>query len=303
MYVPENRSYLCGSLYVILAALFWALSGSASKFLFNSGVSPFQLVQMRTTVAATTLALLLIHRPGLLNIARKDLPYFMLLGIILAAVQSTYLFAISKIHVAAAILLQYQAPILIAAYTVLFTRKRLTFWTMTAIAGSVSGCYLMVGAYNLDILSMSRVGILSGLLSAVAFAWYSVKSEYGMHSYSPWTVVCYALVFAALVWNILQPPLGAFIKPYSAAEWGLIIFIGFFGTVLPFAFYNEGIRRIRSTHASITATLEPVAAGIIAYVFLNEVMEPLQVMGAVVVIASIILLQVRHRPEAPLPDA
>ncbi|MEW6118332.1 MAG: DMT family transporter [Nitrospirota bacterium] len=296
----DNHSYLSGTLYVIAAALLWAASGSASKFLFNGGVSPFHLVQMRTTIAATALALLLAGRPGLLKVAWKDLPYFMLLGVILAAVQSSYLFAISKIHVAAAILLQYQAPIFIAAYAVLFARKRLTFWTVMAIAGSVSGCYLMVGAYSLDILSMSRIGILSGLFSAVAFAWYSVKSEYGMRTYSPWTVVCYALVVAAVVWNLLQPPLGAFAKPYSAVEWSFIVFIGFFGTVLPFAFYNEGIRRITSTHAGIIATLEPVAAGVIAYVSLGEVMELWQIIGAGVVIASIAALQVHHRPETPL---
>jgi drug/metabolite transporter (DMT)-like permease len=33
-----------GYLYVVLAALMWALSGSSAKFLFNSGITPFQLV-------------------------------------------------------------------------------------------------------------------------------------------------------------------------------------------------------------------------------------------------------------------
>ena len=41
-----------GYLYVVLAALMWGLSGSSAKFLFNSGITPFQLVQMRLTISA-----------------------------------------------------------------------------------------------------------------------------------------------------------------------------------------------------------------------------------------------------------
>ncbi|RPJ18332.1 MAG: EamA family transporter, partial [Desulfobacteraceae bacterium] len=101
-----------GYLYVIIAALFWAISGSSSKFLFNSGVTPFQLVQLRLTISAGLLFLvLLIRRRDLMRIKKGDFFYFVFFGaVIMAAVQFTYLFTISKINVAAAILLQYLAP-------------------------------------------------------------------------------------------------------------------------------------------------------------------------------------------------
>jgi len=41
-----------GYFYVILAALLWGVSGSSSKFLFNAGISPYQLVQLRISIAA-----------------------------------------------------------------------------------------------------------------------------------------------------------------------------------------------------------------------------------------------------------
>jgi drug/metabolite transporter (DMT)-like permease len=153
-----------------------------------------------------------------------------------------------------------------------------------------------VGAYDVDLLSIHRMGIIAGLASAMAFAWYSVQSEYGMDRYSPWTVLVYALLFAAPIWNILQPPLEAFTCPYSTAEWGWILFIAVFGTVFPFGFYNKGIRQIQSAHAGITATLKPIIAAVISYLFLNEVMEVYQFIGAVLVIASISLLQIRRLP-------
>jgi drug/metabolite transporter (DMT)-like permease len=82
----------------------------------------------------------------------------------------------------------------------------------------------------------------------------------------------------------------------------LIIYIGIFGTVVPFGFYFQGINIIRSTRASITGTLEPITASAISYFFLNEILEPLQIAGGIMVIASIILLQFKVESDDKRPD-
>lgn len=281
-----------GYIYVTLAAALWAVSGSAAKLVFHNGVSPQQLVQLRTTIAAVVLfASLLIFRPGLLAVRRADLAPLILLGIVLAAAQFTYLFAISRVHVAAAILLQYQAPVLITGYAFLFRRQRLSRMTWVALLAAVAGCYLMVGGYRMGLLSMNQAGIAAGLASAAAFALYTVRSETAMHGYAQWTILFYALLFAAVVWNILHPPLAAFKTVYPPPVWWAVAFIGTCGTLLPFAFYNMGISSIGPARASIAATLEPVIAGVVAFLFLGELMEPLQAAGGGMVITAIILLQ------------
>lgn len=113
-----------------------------------------------------------------------------------------------------------------------------------------------------------------------------------MRTYSAWTVLSYALLIAAIVWNIIIPPFSAFAANYHASAWGWIFYISLFGTVVPFGLYNEGVKRIRSTHASITATLEPVMAGMMAYLFLGEGMELPQLVGAATVIGAILLLPI-----------
>ena len=107
----------------------------------------------------------------------------------------------------------------------------------------------------------------------------------------PWTVVFYGLLFAAVTWNIFHAPLSAFLRPSGFAQWGWVLFIAFFGTVLAFICYTEGIKRIGATRASITATLEPITAGLIAWLLLGETMELWQIVGAALVIASVIGLQ------------
>lgn len=299
--VPKSPRW--GYCYVMVAALLWAVSGSSAKFLFHQGISPFQLVQLRITLAAVCLFIwLFLKNKSLLSISKDDLIYFLILGICgMAAVQFTYLFAISKIHVAAAILLQYMAPIFIALFSVIFVKEKLKRSTLAAIAIATTGCWLVVGAYNLNVLSMNILGIFSGIASAIAFAWYSVHGEYGMRKYNPWTVLFYAILFAALVWNVLHPPLEAFFHAHSLLEWWWIFYIAIFGTVLPFGLYLEGVNLIRATRASITGMLEPITAGVLSYIFLNEIMEPLQLAGGVLVIFAIILLQFRQEFDDKAP--
>jgi drug/metabolite transporter (DMT)-like permease len=293
--MSEIRSAWAGYGSVVLAAFLWAMSGNAAKVLFNHGLSPIQLVQLRTTIASVVLfAGLLIFRRQLLKIERRDIPYFIMMGVILAAVHFTYLYTISLIPVAVAILIQYQSPILIALHARIFRKKRLSRFAVFAIMGAIAGCYLMVGAYNLALFSLNKAGILAGLVSAVVFALYAVKSEDGMSTYPAWTILTYALLVAAVIWNVVQPPFGAFRGGYDALSWGLILYIAVFGTSLSFGLYSLGIRSIKATHASITATLEPVFAGIIAYALLGETLEPLQIAGGGLVIFSILLLQIRQ---------
>lgn len=286
--MPDKSGYL----FIITAALLWAISGTASKFIFSTGILPIELVQCRTAGSAIFLAFILgVKKPSLLMINLKKTGYFILLGALLAVTQYTYLFAISKTLVAVAILLQYQAPLVVALYMFFVLREKPSITTVIAIFCALLGCYLTVGAYNLNILLMSKTGIIAGLCSAVTFALYTITSEFGMRHYSPWTVLLYAFSVAAIILNIIYPPLHAFGRSHTFVTWWWIFFITLFGTILPFAFYNLGIQRIRPTHASITATLEPIAAAIISYAFLGEILEQWPIIGAILVITAIVILQ------------
>jgi drug/metabolite transporter (DMT)-like permease len=282
-----------GYFYIALSSLLFAISGTASKFLFNDGVTPYQLVQIRTVLAsAVLLAWLAFVNPAALRISVRSLPRFILLGFVLAATMFTYFYAISKIQVAAAILLQYQSPVLVAAYTLVFSRERHSTATLVAIVGSGLGCYLAVGAYTLDLLSLNKAGIIGGLSAAAFLACYTILSESALRSYKPWTVLFYASLFSAAACNILLPPFEGLTRSYNATQWFWILFISIAGTAVSLGLYNKGLRLIRSTHASVTATLQPISAAVIAFLFLGEIMMPWQLVGVGLVVASIIVLQI-----------
>ena len=167
---------------------------------------------------------------------------------------------------------------------------------------SFVGCYLVVGGYNLELLQLNRAGILWGLASAVCYATYALLGERAMHRYSPWTVLFYSLLFSAVPWYIFYPPFHYLVAGFTWSQWTGLLYIAFLGTAVPFGLYFMGINYIRSTRAAITATLEPISAGFIAYLFLGETLAPLQVLGGILVIAAIVVLQLRGEKDEMAPE-
>jgi drug/metabolite transporter (DMT)-like permease len=300
MEVNSRKGYAC----VIAAAVMWASSGTVGKALFAEGITPLDVVQVRATLGSLLLAAFFALRARhLFRIHRRDLGFFILLGgVVMALVQLTYFTAISKIQVAAAILLQYLAPIMIAVYSICFWRERLTVTKLISLILSIVGCYLVVGGYNLQLLNLNRIGILWGVASAVCYATYTLLGERSMQRYSPWTVLFYALFFSAISWHIFYPPFYYLTAGHSFSQWLGLTYIAVMGTAIPFGLYFVGINYVRSTRASITATLEPISAGFIAYLFLGETLEGLQVLGGALVIAAIILLQLQSEQDELTPE-
>jgi len=290
--VKDVRGYGC----VILAAALWASSGSFSKYLFTKGsISTFDLVQARITIASLFLFLIIFFTDkSKLRISTKSIGYFFWLGSVgMALVQFTYLYAISKINVASAILIQYLAPAFIAIYFLLTGRERISRITIAALFMSITGCFFVAAGKKLGLGDMNKAGVISALCSALTFAFYSVKGEEGMKKYDPSTVLLYALIFAAAAWNIFRFPFSFVSSDLDMLSVAAIIYIAVMGTIVPFLLYFWGIKMIRPTNACITATIEPIIAGIISWLLVGEKMDAVQISGGVLVICSVVLLQLK----------
>jgi len=300
MKASASKGYLC----VMGAALMWASCGTAGKALFQAGMTPFELVQIRVTFSTVLLAITFgLFGRLFFRIRLRDITYFILLGsVAMALVQLSYFLAISKIQVAAAILLEYLAPIIVAVYSMCFWNERVTTAKLFALFLAIAGCYLVAGGYDLELLHMNRLGILWGLLAAVSFASYTLLGERGMHRYRPWTVIFYAFLFASISLNIIHKPFNYLHVNYNAEQWWCLLYIVIIGTILPFGLYFIGVNHIRSTRTMITATLEPISAAFMAFFLLGEVLEPLQIAGGLSVVAAIALLQLQKEHDEMAPE-
>ena len=306
MLIPNKKgepSQIKPYLFIMCAAFLWASGGTASKYLFNTGMSPYILVQYRVSFSVLVIfGYLFFFERNSLRINRKDLWNLAILGAFgMGGVQVTYLFAISKIKVAMAILLQYLAPFFVAIYSCLFLKERMDRWKVLSLFLAFIGCFFVVEAYSVSFFSLDRQGLIAGLLSAGFFSFYSLLGERLMRKYNPWTVLLYAFVFATILFNSILPAKNLLLWKTEFRTFITVIYIISFGTAIPFGFYFIGIEHLRATRATIVATLEPISAGILSFIMLGEVLTPWQIFGGFLVIAAIIIIQSRREIDLEAP--
>ena len=70
---------------------------------------------------------------------------------------------------------------------------------------------------------------------------------------------------------------------YSPTDWAMIFYLGFFGTVLGFLWYYEGIQKIGPTRAGLFINFVPVSAILLAFIFLKEPLTMSLLIGTVMV--------------------
>ena len=76
---------------------------------------------------------------------------------------------------------------------------------------------------------------------------------------------------------------------YMASEWISIFYLGFFGTVLGFVWYYEGINKIGPTRASLFINFVPITAIMLAFLILKEPITLSLFIGALFVCSGVYL--------------
>jgi drug/metabolite transporter (DMT)-like permease len=240
---------------------------------------------------------MIARKRSALRIDRGDWGYFLVLGLFgVASVQATYYYSIAKLGVGLAILLQYLAPSLIVLAH-WFRGGRIGARTGIAVVAAVAGTALLVGGVSGAAQGASPLDWAIGFASALAFAFYVVYSKRGLARYPAETVLLYTFLLAALVWALVTPPWRIVAQGYPATLWVLFLVLGLASTLIPFALFYAGLRRLSPTEAGIMATLEPVVAMLAAALFLGESLRSLQWLGAALVLGASILAS-RQVPES-----
>lgn len=300
---PERRPAL-GYLMVMTAATLWAVNGAVSKVILSGGLSSLRLAEVRSTGAFVLLALVLAAvRPGSLRLHARELPFFVLFGACgLALVQLFYFLAIHRLAIGIALLIEYLAPVLVALYArfVLHREVRRRIWI--AIALAVIGLALVVEIWSG--LSLDAAGVAAALAGAATYALYLLLAEHGVGERDPVSLVCLGFLFASILWAIVQPwwsfpggvvgddvSLHGRLSSLHLPVWSLVAWMVVLGTIVPFGLLVGALRHVAATRVAIVAMLEPVVATVVAYAWLEESLSAVQLLGAVVVLAAILLAQ------------
>lgn len=301
---PRVRRPVLGYAMVLVATGMWGINGTVSKAILSSGLSSPRLTEVRSTGAAFVLgATLLATQPWRLRVRRDEILFLLAFGTFgLAAVQWLYFFAIHRLEIGIALLIQYLAPVLIALWARFVMKEPVRRRIWLALILALGGLSLVVDlwhGFSLDVL-----GAVASLGAAIAFAFYILLAERGVERRDPVSLLCVGFAVAAVFWAVLQPwwsfpvalvddrvHLDGALLVTTTSVWLLMLTMIVVGTILPFLLLVGALRHISATRVGVTAMFEPVAGALVAYAWLGESLSTVQLTGGAVVLAGILLAQ------------
>ena len=310
----RERKPIVGYAMVLVAATLFGINGSVAKVALSSGLSSFRLTEARSAGAFIGLtAIALIYSPASLRVTRRELPRLALFGIFgVAFVQLFYFLAIHRLAIGISLLIQYIAPVLVAIYARTFGHEDVRRRIWLALGLSLTGLALMVELWKGA--ALDGLGVVFSLISAVVFALYLLLAEHEVGKREAVPLMAWGFFFATLFWTIVQPwwsfpahtvgktvSLQGHLSSWHLPVWALVAWVIVLGSIAPFALIVGALRHISATRVGITAMLEPVVATIVAWVWLRESLSPVQLAGAAVVLAAILLAQTA-KPATQLPQ-
>ena len=291
-----------GELYLFLGALTFSVNGIFSTVVLEH-MSAFRLAQIRAISAFALLFLFaLIFRRELLRISKRELPIAIAYGIIgFAFVNVGYFLGIERgLPLGLVLVLEFTAPIWIALW-IKYVRKGFVAQDMwVAIALSLLGLLLVTKIW--DGFTFDLLGLVGALGSAFALTGYFLIGEKFGAGRHPISSTIIGLGIAGAFWAIVLPiwkfPTAIFtakmdIHGYLAGHlfpgWLLLLWVVVMGTIVPYLFVISGLRLLSASKSSVIGMLEPVLAGIFAWIWLNQSWDSIQLVGAAIVLIGIYL--------------
>ena len=229
-----------------------------------------------------------------------------------AALQWTYFVAIDRLPVGMALLLEYQAPILVALWARFVQREpvssRLWVGLVLAVLGLAAATEVWQGA------KFDGLGVLAGLAAAVCFAGYFLIGEAGVAELDPLRVILWSFGVATVALNLLVPLTGfdtgllddrvsllGALGDHHLPLWLVLSWVVVLGTVVPFFAELFALSFVRATTVTVIAMLEPIGVSALGWAWFHESLGVVAVLGCVAVVGGILLAQAARLEHAAPP--
>ena len=289
-------------IFLITAAFGFAAGGVAAKVLREANLDAFRLTQIRITSAALILLIIaLIKGKKQLAVKRSEIKDLVLFGVIgIAVVNSFYYFALKYLYVSVALIIEFTAPIWIALYLRFVKKKNISRTAWIGIICAFSGLVLISQVWTGK--SLHPLGVIVAILDALALAYYFLTADRLGQNRSSLSLTTWGMGIAAIFWAIALPwwnfpfefltktfSLSGELSRFSAPGWALILWIVVTATVIPYLLTVAAIKELSASTSSVIAMLEPIIAGVIAWILLNEAFTNIQLFGCAVVLFGIYL--------------
>jgi drug/metabolite transporter (DMT)-like permease len=196
-------------------------------------------------------------------------------------------------------LILYLYPTLVLLMSAMFLKQPLRPSQLASLGLSYAGIALVFGAeahLGADV-KLTAWGTTLVFASAITYAIYLVAGSRLVHKFGSMRFTAYASLIATgfvMAHFLALRPLHALVVAHQV--YGLVAILAVFATVLPLWLMSEGLKRIGANQVSLVGCIGPLATLAFAWAFLGEAVTLIQLAGAALVLAGVLIISVKPRP-------
>lgn len=275
------------------------LFGSNGVVASHIGLNSYQIVLFRTLLGSLLLGILFFAGRQKLTLRenKKDVLYITISGI---AMGTSWMFlyeGFAQIGVSISSLIYYCGPVIIMVLSPLLFKEKLTIYKIGGFAAVLLGLYLINGhAASGD---GNAWGLFCAAMSAVTYAVMVISNKKARHITGMENTLL-QLVASFITVSVFVGFKSGLLFHIDAGDWGWILILGLLNTGIGCYFYFSSITNLPVQTVAVLGYLEPLSAVIFSVLFLGEVMLPLQIAGAVLIIGGALFGECVHvKKESP----
>ena len=287
---------------VACLAVVFASNHVAARLAFDHGVSVITAVSVRSVVTVVGVMLLLRLAgvsAALPSVSRR---HALIVGLILSLQSFSLYSAVSRIPVALALLTFNTFPIVLALLSWATTGERPARRTGRAmpvilvglvLALDIPGVVASAGQSLADPLRFAA-GVGFGLAASVSFATVLLLTTRWLNAVDGRVRTVWTMGVVALVVSAAGIVTDGFAWPVDAPGWtGLALLSLLYGSA--FTAMYVLVPRMGAVNTAPVLNIEPVASMVIAWAVLGQIIAPIQVLGAFLVVGSVIWMNLGPR--------
>ena len=280
---------------LLFSAIFWGGTFIAGRVISQS-IDPFSAAFFRFAIASVFLLFIARQAEGALPLPRKHqyLP-LVLLGLTGIVLYNYFFFkGLQLIEAGRASVIVAQNPIFIALLSAFFFKEQLTPTRIFAVCISVLGAMIVITRGQVLEVFRSGFGLGELYIFGCVASWvtYSLLGKAVMKDLSPVLSVTYSVLIGTVILFLPASANGALQHSlsYSPAQWLSLFYLGFFGTVVGFIWFYQGIQRIGPMKAGQFINFVPISGILLGFLILGEPLTPSLGIGLLCVSTGLYLM-------------
>lgn len=291
----KKSTYVKGLIFALTAGVLWGITGPLGQYLFDEKrIVPDWLVPYRLLASGAVILIGLFIKKGkkILDIwkCKKDAVHIIVYSVIgMMAVQYVFFIAVEASNGGTATVLQYTNPVMIILYMGFFKKVCPTRKEVAAVVLALTGIFLLSTNGNIHTLVITPKGLFMGLLCAFFTCLYSMIPRRLLEKYDAIIVCGWSMFIGGIVLSLWRRPWSLGIRG-DIEVWGLFAILVFVGTIIPFIISLLAIPIIGPMYANVLASIEPVVASLLTFLFLGTKFGGFEILGFVLIIITIIML-------------